>query len=404
MSGFERRRFSQRKGLICYIGILLFTLLLNILAWSSSTFCDTYITHIFPIWVNTYGRITGLFPFSVGEVLIVAGVLLVTAAALLGIAWGIWRLMRVLRRVEPSGSSRFEYWMWRFYLFFAWTLLIVWLIMTLNCSILYHASTFSQNYFGEDTGKYSVEELFRVRNLVVERCNYYAGIVERDERGLIQYPGNIHEDMADQAILAMQKLGQTYPQLDGYYPRPKPLVSSDFLCQQYMQGYYFPFSMEANYNDVMYVMNKPETLCHELAHLRGYIYEDEANFISYLACIQSDDSYFQYSGYLSVLNYLNNDIYRLSQDDPDFYARAYEEVPLIQVEPQVVDDNVFVLQDEWDRINAKAFLKTDTVEEVTDVFLDTNLRVHGVSDGIVSYSRVVRLLLQYYRYVGELPE
>lgn len=396
--------FKRRKGLICYIGILFITLLLNILAWSSNAFCDAYIANVFPIWVNTYGRITGLFSFSVGEGLIVAGVLLVTVAVLSGIVWGSYKLVRVFQPVESAGSSRIDRWMWRFYLFFAWTLLIVWLIMTLNCAILYHASTFSENYFGEDTGKYSVEELFRVRNLVVERCNHYAGIVARDERGLIQYPGNIREDMADQAILAMQKLGQTYPRLEGYYPRPKPLASSDFLCQQYMQGYYFPFSMEANYNDVMYVMNKPETLCHELAHLRGYIYEDEANFISYLACIQSDNLYFQYSGYLSVLNYLNNDIYRIAQSEPDIYERACEEVPLIQMEPQVVEDNVFVLQEEWDRINAKAFLKTDTVEEVTDVFLDTSLRVHGVSDGIVSYSRVVKLLLQYYRYVGELPE
>ena len=56
--------------------------------------------------------------------------------------------------------------------------------------------------------------------------------------------------------------------------------------------------MEANYNDVMYIMNKPDTFCHELAHLRGYIYEDEANFIGYLACVESEDAFFQYAGYL----------------------------------------------------------------------------------------------------------
>ena len=39
---------------------------------------------------------------------------------------------------------------------------------------------------------------------------------------------------------------------------------SDFMCQMYMCGYYFPFSMEANYNDVMSIMKKPATMCHEL--------------------------------------------------------------------------------------------------------------------------------------------
>ncbi len=382
----ERKiRFTRRGKIICYIGILLFTLLLNGLAWGSSAFCDAYIARVFPIWVNTYGRLTGVFPFSVGEWMIIAGVMLSVAAVLSAVIY-------VIRR--PA-------WVGRFYRLCAWILLLVWMVMTLNCVILYHASTFSENYFGEDEGVYPVEELLWVRNLVVERCDDCAGMVERDENGRIVYPGDISGDMVDQAILAMQKLGQTYSRLDGFYPRPKPLFFSDFLCQQYMEGYYFPFSLEANYNDVMYVTNLPEAMCHELAHLKGYIYEDEANFISYLACTQSDDIYFQYSGYLSVLNYLNNDIYQIAQSYPELYQRACEQVPLLAVQPQVKEDNVFVLPEDWDRINGNAVVDTEVVGEVTDAFLDTSLKIHGVFDGIVSYNRVVRLLLQYYRQTGE---
>jgi hypothetical protein len=36
------------------------------------------------------------------------------------------------------------------------------------------------------------------------------------------------------------------------------------------------------------------------------------------------------------------------------------------------------------------------VDKAADVFIDTNLKVNGISDGKVSYSRVVRLLLQYW--------
>lgn len=42
-------------------------MLLNAVAWNSNAFCDFYIRYIFPIWVNTYGRLTGVFKFSVGE-------------------------------------------------------------------------------------------------------------------------------------------------------------------------------------------------------------------------------------------------------------------------------------------------------------------------------------------------
>lgn len=161
-----------------------------------------------------------------------------------------------------------------------------------------------------------------------------------------------------------------------------------------MLGYYFPFSMEANYNDVAYILNQPSSMCHELAHLRGYIFEDEANFISYIACVESDDIIFQYSGYLSVLNYLDNDFYRAINGNRDRY---YEQVP---IKEQVHIDNVFVKDEEWERINGKAVLDTELVDEVSDAFIDTTLKVNGVSDGAVSYSRVVNRLLQYYRQEG----
>ena len=354
--------------------------LLNVAAWSSTRFCDAYIAYVFPVWVITYGRLTGIFPFSVGEIMLGLGVLAVVLAFVLAL------LAALIWLVRRTRDRRF----WRFtkgyYQFFAWSLLIVCLVMTLNCFILYHASTFSQKYFGADSGEYGLEELIEVRNMVVEKCNSLSQEMERDGDGTILY----HGDIGDKAIESMQSLGITYPQLDGYYPHPKPLYTSDFFSQQYMCGYYFPFSMEANYNDVMYIMNKPSTMCHELAHLRGYIFEDEANFISHLACVESEDKFFQYSGYLCVLNYLDNDFYASVGRD----RKRYDEQPAIS--PQVIRDNVFVTQEEWDRINGKALIDTETVDKVSDVLVDVTLKANGVSDGVVSYSRVVRLLLQYY--------
>ena len=159
-----------------------------------------------------------------------------------------------------------------------------------------------------------------------------------------------------------------------------------------MQGYFFPFSMEANYNDVMYIMNKPNTFCHELAHLRGYIYEDEASFIGFLACIQSGDPLFAYSGYLSVLNYLDNDFYQAIGGNRE----AYLAQPRISA--QVRKDNVFVTDEEWERINGRALIDTETVDQISDVLRDTSLKAFGISDGVLSYNRVVRLLLEWYYY------
>ncbi len=395
----KKKRFRNRNRIL-YISIAIITVLLNVIAWNSTAFCDAYIAYVFPLWVNTYGRLTGLFPFSVGEWMLVAGVVLVVIAVLLGVVrFWVWLFLRRIGREEFHG---FSVGVKRFYKCFAWILLVVCVIMTLNCSILYHASTFSENYFGKDTGEYTLEQFIRIYNLVSEECNRLCLEVPRDAEGKIVYDaaGELRNAMADEAISCMRKLGQDYSQLDGWYPRPKAMIFSDFMCQQYMCGYYFPFSMEANYNDVMYIMNKPATLCHELAHLRGYIYEDEANFIAYLACLESEDIVFQYAGYLSVITYLYNDLYKAYTDEPEAYQQAVLEVPPVSVYSQVWEDNTFVEQEEWDRINAKALLETETVDEISDTFTDTTLKLNGVSDGMVSYSRVVRLLLQYYASEG----
>ena len=412
----KKHFFTRKTGIVVFFVIVAIVILLNAAAWNSASFCDWYIAHIFPIWVNTYGRLTGVFPFSVGEWLILAGLLLVAMAAVLPIVWGAAELIIQLcsrlksrRRVEESKeaggkpvSVPLRRFVKGFYRFFVWTLLVVCLVMTLNCFILYHASTFSQRYLGGGEEEYTLEELMAVYNRVAEECLKLSEEIERDENGRALYSGSKGKngetlDMADKARELMVQLGETYDQLDGYYPRPKALLSSDFMCQQYMCGYYFPFSMEANYNDVMYILNKPATMCHELAHLRGFIYEDEANFVAYLACVESDDVFFRYAGNLSVLVYLYNDLYRAWQADPEGYTLAAEKMRPISVTDQVWEDDTFVLQEEWDRINGKALIDTEVVDQAADVFIDTNLKVNGISDGSVSYSRVVKLLLQYYR-------
>ena len=377
----QSKRVKGRHRAVKIYGIwAVLVVLVNLAACVIPGMSDWYIRYIFPIWVNTYGRMMDIFPFSVGEWMLAAGVAVVCAALALGLVLPVRMIMR--RGQCPAGIRRY-------YIFFAWTLLAVCTVMTLNCSLLYHAGTFSEQYFPDSQKTYTLEDLTGLRNMVVERCNALSLEMERDEEGVILYDGNAR-DMQNAAIRAMQLLGQSYDQLDGYYPHPKPFAASDFFSQQYMQGYYFPFSMEANYNDVMYIMNKPDTFCHELAHLRGYIYEDEASFISCLACVRSGDPVFEYSGYLAVLGYVDNDFYKAVGKDREVYLAQP------QISSQVRADNVFVTDREWERINGKALIDTETVDQVSDVLRDTSLKAFGISDGVLSYNRVVELLLKWY--------
>ncbi|MBP3927761.1 MAG: DUF3810 domain-containing protein [Clostridium sp.] len=164
------------------------------------------------------------------------------------------------------------------------------------------------------------------------------------------------------------------------HPRPKPLLVSWILSVQQLSGIYSPFTVEANYNQEMTAYNIPHTICHELSHLRGFMREDEANFIGFLACIGSEDAEYRYSGYLSGWIYAGN---ALAKVDFDAYAacldRLREEVLL-----DLRENSIF-----WGRYESKI---SEAAETVNNTYLKANNQKYGVR----SYGRVVDLMLSWY--------
>ena len=148
----------------------------------------------------------------------------------------------------------------------------------------------------------------------------------------------------------------------------------------------------------MHEINRPATICHEYAHLKGFMYEEEANMIGFLACINSPDVTFQYSGYLSVLNYINNEFYDAIDRNKEVYASH------VKISPQVRAENVFLEEKAWEKVETKAVVKTEVVDKVSDKFSETALILNGVEDGVLSYTRVVGLLLYYYDGSLEVQE
>ncbi len=377
-----------------YLCGIIGVVLLNAAAWQSVAFCDWYIRHVFPLWVNTYGRLTSIAPLSVGEIMLILAV----AVTVFGIGFLIWNRIR---------RNRYQKTLRRFWGAYAWTALAVCYIMTLNCFILYHASGFSEKYMagaqeagmmvvdvsdsavthaGSSGRGYTQRELAALRDYIVEQCNALAETFPRDDRGAVVYEG----DLIAEATRAMQQLGEDYDQLQGFYVTPKYLTYSGFFSQQYIMGYYFPFSMEANINSVMYITNVAPTVCHELAHTKGFIYENDANMIGYLACVRSEDPFLQYCGYLSVLNYVNNDFYDSIGRSKEVYKKH------VKISNTVADDNIFLTRENWEEVEKKAVVKTATVKQVSNTLMETTLKLNGVEEGMAQYNEVVALLLQYY--------
>lgn len=387
----EKAARRKKISKIIYVIGMLGVIMLNYLAWRSREFCDWYIDHIFPVWLNTYARLTSALSISVGKIMLILAV----GITAFGIGFFIYNLIR--RGKYTTGLLKYG----RTY---AWIVLVVGYVMTLNCFILYHATGFAQKYMVKETGTmvvdmsdtavvevdtkgksaYTKKNLATLRDYLVEQCNTLADQIDRDEQGTAVYSG----DLIAESVHAMETMGQQYDRLSGYYVTPKYLKCSEFFSQQYIMGYYFPFSMEANINSVMYITNVAPTVCHELAHTKGFIFENDANMIGYLACIQSDDTFLQYCGYLSVLNYVNNDFYK--SVNKSTYKKH------VRISDRVADDNVFLTREDWQAVEKTAVVKTSTVKKVSNNFLNTNLKLNGVDEGIQQYNEVVNLLLDYY--------
>lgn len=386
-------KVARRKKIskIIYVIGMLGVIMLNYLAWRSREFCDWYIDHIFPVWLNTYARLTSALSISVGEIMLILAV----GITAFGIGFFIYNLIR---------KGKYTTGLLKYGRTYAWIVLVVGYVMTLNCFILYHATGFAQKYMVKETGTmvvdmsdtavvevdtkgksaYTKKNLATLRDYLVEQCNTLADQIDRDEQGTAVYSG----DLIAESVHAMETMGQQYDRLSGYYVTPKYLKCSEFFSQQYIMGYYFPFSMEANINSVMYITNVAPTVCHELAHTKGFIFENDANMIGYLACIQSDDTFLQYCGYLSVLNYVNNDFYK--SVNKSTYKKH------VRISDRVADDNVFLTREDWQAVEKTAVVKTSTVKKVSNNFLNTNLKLTGVDEGIQQYNEVVNLLLDYY--------
>lgn len=187
---------------------------------------------------------------------------------------------------------------------------------------------------------------------------------------------------------AMEKLGQRYRRLSGHYPFPKPILNTWILSIQQTTGVYSPFTVEANYNRDIAYYDIPFTICHELSHLRGYMQEEEANFIGVLATIGADDLYFNYSGYVSAWVYAGN---ALAQIDSTAFATLYSRINA-RTRQDMLYNNAY-----WQQFEGKP---AEAHEQLNDAYL----KMQGQTSGVRSYGHVTDLMLEYFAKNGTLTQ
>lgn len=290
---------------------------------------------VYPWLSSAWGFLPSLVPWSVAQWVVVA---------FLAFCIG-WLVLYAVALVRSKGARRFV--LWRAAATMLAVLSVGYCIFALMCGLNYYRLTFAEDA-GFDLAPSSTAELAALcEHLADEMNDARAAVTEAAESGeaaadaTTQPPDPANdasesaqadaamaavpddyaaarggfETYAREAVDNMAALAETYPALSRpLYSPPKPVLFSELMSYADIAGMYFPFTVESNINGDGPFFTIPATMGHELAHQSGFMREDEANFIGYLACKDAADPLTRYSGYSLAYDYALSALIRADRD------------------------------------------------------------------------------------------
>lgn len=326
-------------------------------------FSDIFNRYVSPFVRGFLATLTGWIPFSLAEFLLLMVPFIVIAIVVFG-----------LKRYSSS---------WRDVLIFSLTILsvaaYVFSTFTLGFVPAYRGSRLDKK-LGLDKQPVSADELRDTTYAVLEELTAIESEIGFKSDGFSVMPYS-YEELNDKLMDAYDVACEKYDFIPKLHSRVKRVMLSEPMTYTHISGVYTFFTGEANINTNFPDYTLPYTAAHELAHQRGIAREDEANFVAFLVCKESDDVYIRYSAYLNMYEYLRNALYAAN---PDYYTETYYSVPVNCRKEMAAYSKFF---DKY---------RENVVEEVSETVNDTFLTING-TEGTRSYGMVVDLAVAYYK-------
>lgn len=151
-------------------------------------------------------------------------------------------------------------------------------------------------------------------------------------------------------------------------------------------GVYLPFVGEGHIDPGLHPITHPFTMMHEMSHGYGWTGEDVCNFLALIGSINSQDPLTRYSGYMAYWRYLRSNAYRADKDRWQ------------SIEPTV---DQTVMRDYREMI-AYTDRYPDIMPKLRNLIYDNYLKSHGIKEGIVSYSEMIKLAHGWKEKYGSL--
>jgi len=329
---------------------------------------DVYSRGMYPVLTQIFGFLSGLLPISLIEILLYIAVIALISQILRLILCIFWPLS------WPKAFARI-------------TAIIVSAMFLFITFIWGWAFNYARKPLAEslsyDTSEATVTELANVCVLLASKANVLRGQVEEDENGVFELSdtvkdtlnatGDVYDECAPELLNSCRN------------GNVKGVATPHLLSITNTTGIFAPYTYECNVNTSMPDLYIPATAAHEHAHLQGWAREDEANFISWYVCRNSENTDFAYSATMLALTHCMNSLYKVSPETYMLIRGTLCEGILRDYAAE---------HEYWDKFD------TELADNATEVY-NSYLEVNGVPDGTQSYGRMVDLIIGVYR-AGEL--
>jgi hypothetical protein len=308
---------------------------------------SAYNSYIFRPFQNLRNMVFGLLPFSLGDFVYLAGILVALATI---IRWSYYLFRYRAYRHDLAHLS----------LNTVITLGIVYLLFFVGWGGNYYKPTLSKFWQLSPSEMPVKESIVAYDSLLISRLNALAP----DYRGL-----NFSE-LNHRARKYYQTLTDSRTKLRGL--KAKASIYGYFMQYLGVQGYYNPFTGEAQVNSALPQFMLPFVICHEMAHQTGIAAEDDANLLAYAICTIAPDSAFAYSGYFNLWLYAQSRLRELDSVKARSMIDQLNPISLSQLD---------TLRDIRRRYRSH-------VSTYSMALYDQYLRLHNQKDGINSYDNV----------------
>lgn len=361
------KRVFQYKRMLLWLCLPLSFLLVCFARLDNNWVEKLFVPYIYKPLSAVIGNFTSLFPFSLTE--------LVFCLAVIGIILYIVYFVRLLIKEK----SKWKHHLYRLFVNTVSILSVGILLFQLTMGLNYYRFEI-KDYLGLEIKERPVTELYNLCDKLISDLNLYRKELKKDENGITLLSDTDRYETSLSAVKAYKSLSDKIPVLKSANIRNKPLVSSKLFSSVLTTGIYIPIVFESNINVDVPEFTIPATMCHELTHFRGFMRENEANFLGYLACMESDRNDFKYSGTLMAFGYCFSALYNEDED----LAKSLRQ----KLDSGVIEDVLY--EDEY-----WAPYRNTVVADVSGTVYEEYLQSNNQQSGLKSYGEMVDLMLAY---------